>query len=60
MTEYKDYPSDDNEAYDRHRQRLLDKDLFEAIREDFDLHVLTNGKGLPPDGLIEEWKHERS
>lgn len=55
MTEDKafvDTSSDDDWLYELRKQERLDE-----MSDDFFINVLTRGKGLPPDGLIEELKH---
>jgi len=51
-TVFVDAPSDDDWKYEQKRQ-----ERYDAMLEDYQINRLTNGRGLPPDGLIEEWKH---
>jgi len=51
-TVFVDAPSDDDWEYELRKQDALDR-----MAEDYEINRLTGGKGLPPDGLIEEFKH---
>ena len=54
-TVFVDAPSDNDWKYEQRKQEVLD-----LMIEDYEINRLTKGKGLPPDGLIEEWKHGHS